>query len=112
MAKQPMLKFVQIERDMPVKRDANVRNSDFDEIYAEFARAKAEEQSSRCSQCGVPFCQSALPPRTTTSPTGFKLDRRPVGLDEAYEISAGHQQFPGNLRPHLPPGPACARAIA
>ena len=37
MAKQPMLKFVKIERDMPVKRDAETRNKDFDEIYAEFA---------------------------------------------------------------------------
>ena len=56
MAKQPMLKFVNIERDMPEKRDADARNKDFDEIYAEYAAAKAEEQSSRCSQCGVPYC--------------------------------------------------------
>ena len=43
MAKQPMLKFVKIERDMPVKRDAETRNKDFDEIYAEFPDAKATE---------------------------------------------------------------------
>ena len=43
MAKQPMLKFVKIDRDMPVKRDADTRREDFDEIYAEFAAAKAEE---------------------------------------------------------------------
>ena len=30
MAKQPMLKFVKIERDMPEKREADVRNKDFD----------------------------------------------------------------------------------
>ena len=42
MAKQPMLKFVKIERAMPEKRDASVRNKDFHEIYAEFADAKAE----------------------------------------------------------------------
>ena len=53
MAKQPMLKFVNISRDMPEKRTAETRREDFDEIYAEFAAAKAEEQSSRCSQCGV-----------------------------------------------------------
>ena len=47
MAKQPMLKFINIERDMPQKREADVRREDFDEIYAEFAKAKAEEQSSR-----------------------------------------------------------------
>ena len=58
MAEQPMLKFVKIDRDMPEKRDADQRNHDFHEIYAEYADAKAKEQSSRCSQCGVPYCQS------------------------------------------------------
>ena len=47
MAKQPMLKFVQIERDMPEKRAAEARKQDFNEIYAEFAAAKAAEQASR-----------------------------------------------------------------
>ena len=61
MAKQPMLKFINIERDMPQKREADVRREDFDEIYAEFAKAKAEEQSSRCSQCGVHILPNALP---------------------------------------------------
>ena len=55
MAKEPMLKFVDVARDMPEKRDPQVRQQDFGEIYAEFARAKAEEQASRCSQCGVPY---------------------------------------------------------
>jgi len=54
MAKQPMLKFVKVQRDMPTKRDAEQRRADFHEIYAEYADAKAQEQSSRCSQCGVP----------------------------------------------------------
>ena len=48
MAKQPMLKFVTVERDMPEKRAAGERNRDFDEIYAEFATSKAAEQASRC----------------------------------------------------------------
>ena len=61
MAKQPMLKFVSIERDMPKKRSATERAEDFKEIYAEFAAEKAKEQASRCSQCGVPYCQSHCP---------------------------------------------------
>ena len=32
MAKQPMLKFVKIARDMPEKRSADVRKEDFHEI--------------------------------------------------------------------------------
>lgn len=46
---------------MPEKRDAASRSEDFHEIYREFADAKAKEQASRCSQCGVPYCQIALP---------------------------------------------------
>ena len=61
LAKQRMLKFVDVMRDMPEKRDPNERNHDFGEIYAEFADAKAQEQASRCSQCGVPYCQSHCP---------------------------------------------------
>ena len=61
MAKQPMLKFVHVDRDMPEKRDVTKRREDFREIYAEYASAKAAEQASRCSQCGVPYCQSHCP---------------------------------------------------
>ena len=46
MAKQPMLKFVKIDREMPQKRAADTRNKDFSEIYAEFAAEKAKEQAS------------------------------------------------------------------
>ena len=61
MAKQPMLKFTNIDRVMPQKREATLRRKDFDEIYAQYADTKAKEQSSRCSQCGVPYCQSHCP---------------------------------------------------
>lgn len=61
MAQQRMLKFVSVEREMPQKRSAAERSEDFHEIYREFADAKATEQASRCSQCGVPYCQSHCP---------------------------------------------------
>ena len=61
MATQKMLKFVTIGREMPEKRAADVRSEDFHEIYREFADAKAKEQASRCSQCGVPYCQNHCP---------------------------------------------------
>ncbi|MFO1138940.1 MAG: NAD(P)-dependent oxidoreductase [Paracoccus sp. (in: a-proteobacteria)] len=61
MATQKMLKFVTVGRQMPEKRDAASRSEDFHEIYREFAAAKAIEQASRCSQCGVPYCQSHCP---------------------------------------------------
>ncbi|MGR3379178.1 NAD(P)-dependent oxidoreductase [Salipiger abyssi] len=92
MAKQPMLKFVKIERDMPEKRGATIRNKDFDEIYAEFADAKAKEQASRCSQCGVPYCQSHCPLHNNI-PDWLRLTA--MGrLQEAYDISQSTNTFP------------------
>ncbi len=61
MAGQRMLKFVTLGREMPEKRAPEERSEDFHEIYREFADRKAAEQASRCSQCGVPYCQSHCP---------------------------------------------------
>jgi len=56
-----MLKFVNIDQQTPFKRKVKKRVDDFNEIYDEFIFNKAKEQSSRCSQCGVPFCQVHCP---------------------------------------------------
>ena len=56
-----MLKFINIGQENPLKRDTQDRKEDFKEIYDEFINQKAKEQSSRCSQCGVPFCQVHCP---------------------------------------------------
>ncbi|EIE50045.1 putative oxidoreductase [Citreicella sp. 357] len=92
MAKQPMLKFTKISRGMPEKRDASVRNKDFDEIYAGYADAKAEEQASRCSQCGVPYCQSHCPLHNNI-PDWLRLTAT-GRLKEAYEIAQSTNTFP------------------
>lgn len=92
MAKQPMLKFVDVKRDMPQKRDAEARKRDFDEIYAEFAKTKAAEQASRCSQCGVPFCQSHCPLHNNIP--DWLLMTAEGRLQEAYEISQATNTFP------------------
>ncbi|CUH51334.1 NAD(P)-dependent oxidoreductase [Shimia marina] len=92
MAKQPMLKFVTVDRDMPEKRDAGVRKDDFNEIYAEFAKAKAEEQASRCSQCGVPYCQSHCPLHNNI-PDWLRLTAT-GRLKEAYAVSQATNTFP------------------
>ncbi|MFT5797392.1 MAG: glutamate synthase (NADPH/NADH) small chain [Candidatus Azotimanducaceae bacterium] len=92
MANQPMLKFINIERDMPQKREADARREDFDEIYAEFAKAKAEEQSSRCSQCGVPYCQTHCPLHNNI-PDWLRLTAE-GRLQEAYEMSQATNTFP------------------
>ncbi len=92
MAKQPMLKFVTVDRDMPEKRAAEERNKDFHEIYAEYAAAKAAEQASRCSQCGVPYCQSHCPLHNNI-PDWLHLTAT-GRLEEAYQVSQATNTFP------------------
>ncbi len=92
MAENPMLKFVDVPRLMPKKRDAATRREDFDEIYAEYADTKAKEQASRCSQCGVPYCQSHCPLHNNI-PDWLMLTAE-GRLEEAYEISQATNTFP------------------
>ncbi len=92
MAKQRMLKFVDVARDMPVKRDAEARREDFQEIYREFVDEKAKEQAARCSQCGVPYCQTHCPLHNNI-PDWLKLTAE-GRLREAYELSQATNTFP------------------
>ena len=55
-----MLKFVDLKRQTPEKIASGERKENFLEIYKEFINNKAEEQASRCSQCGTPFLPSSL----------------------------------------------------
>ena len=92
MAGQKMLKFTDVNRDTPDKRIPNLRKQDFDEIYAQYASDKAAEQSSRCSQCGVPYCQSHCPLQNNI-PDWLRLTAE-GRLQEAYEISQATNTFP------------------
>ena len=92
MAENPMLKFVKIPRLMPQKREASDRAHDFGEIYAEFSEDKAAEQASRCSQCGVPYCQTHCPLHNNI-PDWLRLTAE-GRLREAYDISQATNTFP------------------
>ena len=87
-----MLKFVKIGQQTPPKRDVGNRKEDFNEIYDEFINRKAQEQSSRCSQCGVPFCQVHCP-LSNNIPDWLKLTAE-GRLKEAYELSQSTNNMP------------------
>ena len=89
---EKMLKFVSVERQTPEKRAANARAHDFHEIYAEFIAEKAAEQASRCSQCGVPFCQVHCP-LSNNIPDWLKLTAE-GRLEEAHELSQATNNMP------------------
>ena len=87
-----MLKFVKIGQQTPPKRGVDNRKDDFNEIYDEFITQKAQEQSSRCSQCGVPFCQVHCP-LSNNIPDWLKLTAE-GRLKEAYELSQSTNNMP------------------
>jgi len=87
-----MLKFVKISKQNPPKRGVSNRKEDFKEIYKEFINDKASEQSSRCSQCGVPFCQIHCP-LSNNIPDWLKLTAE-GRLKEAYELSQSTNNMP------------------
>ena len=87
-----MLKFVKIGQQNPPKRDVENRKSDFKEIYNQFIKDKAKEQSSRCSQCGVPFCQIHCP-LSNNIPDWLKLTAE-GRVQEAYELSQSTNNMP------------------
>ena len=89
---EKMLRFVSLEQEPPEKRSSAERARDFHEIYAEFIAAKAAEQASRCSQCGVPFCQVHCPLQNNI-PDWLKLTAE-GRLEEAYELSQSTNNMP------------------
>ena len=87
-----MLEFVKIGQQTPSKRDVINRKQDFNEIYKNFIHQKAGEQSSRCSQCGVPFCQVHCP-LSNNIPDWLKLTAE-GRLKEAYELAQSTNNMP------------------
>ena len=87
-----MLQFVDVKQETPEKRNTVKRKGDFNEIYKDYITNKATEQSSRCSQCGVPFCQIHCP-LSNNIPDWIKLTAE-GRLKEAYEVSQSTNNMP------------------
>ncbi|MFA7439486.1 MAG: NAD(P)-dependent oxidoreductase [Sphingomonadaceae bacterium] len=87
-----MLKFTHVGQVYPEKRAPEVRAHDFEEISRSYIAAKAEEQASRCSQCGVPFCQVHCPLQNHI-PDWLQLAAE-GRLQEAYALSNSTSTMP------------------
>ena len=87
-----MLAFTHVAQAYPPKRAADARLHDFAEIAADYLDARAAEQSARCSQCGVPFCQVHCPLHNHI-PDWLRLTAE-GRLREAYDLSASTSTMP------------------
>ncbi len=92
MPNTTMLRFTGVAPAPPPKRDAAARADDFLEIARPYLEARAAEQASRCSQCGVPFCQVHCPLHNNI-PDWLRLTAE-GRLEEAYEASAATSSMP------------------
>lgn len=87
-----MLKFVERPQAYPAKRSASLRAHDFHEISRKYGTPAAGEQSGRCSQCGVPYCQVHCPLHNHI-PDWLRLTAE-GRLREAYELSNATSSMP------------------
>ena len=89
---QRMSEFVTIAPSAPNKRTVIARAHDFNEIYTGFNPAQNSSQASRCSQCGVPFCQTGCPLHNNI-PDWLRLaaDGR---MEEAWALSEATSALP------------------
>jgi len=87
-----LLSFVDTPQQRPDKRPAERRRADFGEIFDEFSSERAGVQASRCSQCGIPFCQVHCPLHNNI-PDWLKLTAE-GRMEEAYELASATNTFP------------------
>ena len=53
--------FLEFGRELPKKRDPQIRINDYNELTEEFGKENVQKQAARCMDCGVPFCHSGCP---------------------------------------------------
>ena len=87
-----MLQFTRLTHRTPPKRAALERREDFREIYKGFDVKAGAAQASRCSQCGIPFCQIHCPLQNNI-PDWLMLTAE-GRLQEAYEAASATNNMP------------------
>ena len=87
-----MLEFHKKKSKNPSKTEPEKRIKDFQEIYSQFDKNDSIEQSSRFSQCGIPYCQIHCP-LNNNIPDWLRYIAE-GRLEEAYQVSASTNAFP------------------
>lgn len=84
--------FLNYNREMPEKRDPELRKQDFKEIYLPFSKDKTEQQAARCMDCGVPFCHKGCPLGNNIPAFNDAVNAR--DWEYAYELLHATNNFP------------------
>lgn len=58
---QNVYQFIDVERIDPPKKPAQIRKSEFAEIYQPLTPSQTEGQADRCLDCGNPYCEWKCP---------------------------------------------------
>jgi len=87
-----MLQFTRLDQQAPDKRPAGERRGDFGEISRPFLPDQAAGQSSRCEQCGIPYCQIHCP--VANNIPDWLLLVAQGRMEEAWAASSATNAFP------------------
>ncbi|BBP42493.1 glutamate synthase subunit beta [Thiosulfativibrio zosterae] len=84
--------FLEVDRQLPTKLDAQERKTNFVEIYTPFDPKAAMAQADRCLHCGNPYCEWACPVHNYI-PSWLKLVAE-GNIMEAVELSHKSNSLP------------------
>ena len=84
--------FLEVDRQLPTKLDAQERKNNFVEIYTPFDPKAAMAQADRCLHCGNPYCEWACPVHNYI-PSWLKLVAE-GNIMEAVELSHKSNSLP------------------
>lgn len=84
--------FLEHTRALPSKRSVAERVHDYHEFVDKMSDIQLNQQSSRCMNCGVPFCHSGCPLGNIIPEFNDAVYRQ--SWEEAYEILSSTNNFP------------------
>ena len=84
--------FKEFTRQLPTKRPVAERLNDYNEFVYRYSDTQLNEQSSRCMDCGVPFCHNGCPLGNVIPEFNNAVYTKE--WKEAYDILASTNNFP------------------
>jgi glutamate synthase (NADPH/NADH) small chain len=84
--------FIEFTRELPARRPVEERLKDYNEFVTRFNDEQLQRQSSRCMNCGVPFCHSGCPLGNVIPEFNDAVYRQ--SWKEAYDILSSTNNFP------------------